>query len=123
MQLTRNFQLSEFQCPCCGASPDPESAEFKFFVGKLQEIRDLCRFPLKINSGFRCKKHNKSLPNSSSNSSHLIGLAADIAIANDYARLIFLSSAIKCEIKRIGIAKTYIHLDIDDDKNNAIWVY
>jgi zinc D-Ala-D-Ala carboxypeptidase len=123
MQLTKNFTLEEFQCPCgCGASPDPENYEFKYFVGKLQEIRDLCKFSLKINSGFRCKKHNAKV-GGKKDSSHLLGIAVDIAIANDYTRLAFLSSAIQVGIKRIGIAKTYIHVDVDDGKDNAVWLY
>lgn len=123
MYLTKNFNLEEFQCPCCGKTPDPESYEFKYFVGKLQDIRDLCKFPLHINSGFRCKKHNKSLPNSSPNSSHLIGLAVDIAITNDFARLMFIRYAIECGIRRVGIGKTYIHVDTDFNKNDSIWLY
>ena len=123
MKLSRNFQLSEFACKCgCGQMPDPDSAEFKYLASKLQEIRDDCRFPLQINSGFRCKKHNKKV-GGASDSSHLKGLAVDISITNDYARLVFMESAIKAGIRRIGIAKAYIHIDTDDDKNNAIWVY
>jgi zinc D-Ala-D-Ala carboxypeptidase len=122
MQLSKNFTLAEFQCPCCGSSPDPDNAEFKYFVGKLQEIRDLCKFSLKINSGFRCKKHNSKV-GGEKDSSHLTGLAVDIAINNDYTRLAFLSSAIQVGIKRIGIAKTYIHVDVDDSKDNACWLY
>jgi zinc D-Ala-D-Ala carboxypeptidase len=122
LQLSKDFTLEEFRCPCCNATPDPESLEFKYFVGKLQEIRDMCRFPLKITSGFRCVKHNKKV-GGEKDSSHLLGIAVDIAINNDYTRLAFLSSAIQVGIKRIGIAKTYIHVDIDDGKDNAVWLY
>ena len=123
MQLSKNFQLSEFACKCgCGQMPNAESLEFRYLVCKLQSIRDACRFPLIINSGFRCPKHNKK-EGGESDSSHLIGLGADISITNDYARLAFLQSAIRNDIKRIGIGKTYIHVDVDDAKSDASWVY
>jgi uncharacterized protein YcbK (DUF882 family) len=91
-------------------------------VCKLQTIRDDCKFPLGINSGLRCAKHNKKI-GGASDSSHLVGLAVDIKITNDYSRLVFLKSEINAGINRIGIAKLYIHIDTDDSKNNAIWVY
>lgn len=123
MQISKNFQLSEFACKCgCSQMPDPNSLEFKHLVCKLQTIRDECKFPLKITSGYRCQKHNKSI-GGKSDSSHLVGLAVDIEIKNDYSRLIFLESAIKAGIKRIGIAKDFIHIDTNDTKNNALWIY
>jgi len=122
MYLTRNFNLEEFACPCCLKAPDPESFEFKYFVGKLQDIRDLCKFPLHINSAFRCKSHNKAV-GGVKNSSHLLGIAVDISITNDFARLMFIRYSIECGIRRIGIGKTYIHLDTDFNKNDSIWLY
>ena len=56
-------------------------------------------------------------------STHLIGLAVDIVINNGFTRLILIASAIEVGIKRIGIAKDFIHIDTDSDKDNAIWVY
>lgn len=122
MQLSKNFELSEFACKCCGQTPDPNDHEFRYFVSILQEVRDLCKFPLKIVSGYRCEKHNKKV-GGVKDSSHLKGIAVDIEITNDYSRLILIQSALEVNIKRIGISKTFIHLDIDDTKNNAIWVY
>lgn len=123
MRLSQNFNLEEFACKCgCGQMPDCNSSEFKDLVSKLQKIRDLCKFPLKINSGFRCKKHNKKV-GGSVNSSHLVGLAVDVEIKSDYSRLVFLESAINVGIKRIGVAKSYIHIDVDKTKDDACWVY
>ena len=122
--LSINFTLEEFQCHCgCGLKPNQYSLEFKDFVIKLQAIRDKCGFPLHINSGIRCKKYNDSLSDSVSDSSHLKGIAVDIAIADDYSRGIFLDAVYKIEIHRIGIAKRFIHIDVDKTKNNAAWLY
>ena len=121
MQLTKNFALEEFACPCCGQMPDPENHEFKYFVGKLQEIRDLCRFPLHINSGFRCKQHNKDV-GGVRDSSHLIGLAVDIEITNNFTRYLFLKSCFEVGIKRYEIARNYIHIDVDDSKDDMFMI-
>ena len=44
----------------------------------LQPLRDACGHPLKVNSGYRCKKLN-DLVGGSKNSQHTKGQAADIA--------------------------------------------
>ncbi len=44
----------------------------------LQPLRDACGHPLKVNSGYRCKKLN-DLVGGSKNSQHIKGKAADIA--------------------------------------------
>jgi len=54
--LTRNFSRSEFACPCCGrADVDMRLVE------ALQELRDLAGVPVRVNSGFRCAKHNREV--------------------------------------------------------------
>jgi zinc D-Ala-D-Ala carboxypeptidase len=123
-KLSANFSLEEFECHCgCGLKPNQDSLEFKEFVIKLQAIRDKCGFPLRINSGIRCKKYNDSLPNSVPDSAHLKGLAVDIAIMDDRSRGIFLDAVYKIEIHRVGIDKRFIHIDADKTKNNATWLY
>lgn len=70
--LTKNFNRSEFQCPCgCGEQfVDPELAE------KLQAVRDKLGKKIKITSGYRCLKHNQSV-GGGTNSRHRYGMAAD----------------------------------------------
>jgi len=49
----------------------------------LEPIRELLGgIPLKIDSGYRCKELNDSLPHSSKTSQHLIGQAADLLPQN-----------------------------------------
>jgi hypothetical protein len=38
-------------------------------------------------------------------------------------RSILLPALIHAGFTRIGIAKTFIHADVDDKKPNAIWLY
>jgi hypothetical protein len=54
MRLTKDFQLAEFACPCCGlANPSME------LVQALQEYRDILGVPVRITSGGRCAASNE----------------------------------------------------------------
>lgn len=103
------FTLSEFDSP-----DDPGSGSLmdEHFLATLEEIRRICNFPFIINSGFRTIRHNIAV-GGKPNSAHLRGLAADISITDSSKRFTILSVALYLGIKRIEIAKTWIHLDID----------
>ena len=47
----------------------------------------------------------------------------DIHCNDGAERLRIVRALIKAGFKRIGINKTFIHVDMDVDKNNSIWVY
>ena len=80
--LTTNFTRKEFRChgnDCCMNSA-PINMDL---VRALQELRDLLGLPLKVRSGFRCRKYNKSI-GSEDTSQHICGNAADIEIPRGY---------------------------------------
>jgi hypothetical protein len=56
-------------------------------------------------------------------SSHLIGRAADIHCTNTGKRLKIIEALSMVGFRRFGIAKTFIHVDNDDQKKPAIWLY
>lgn len=75
--LTKNFSRSEFACKgavCC----DHSSPVSRRLVRGLQALRVVVGAPLTITSGFRCRKHNKSV-GGAADSQHTHGTAADIA--------------------------------------------
>ena len=93
------------------------------FLAKLDEARELAGVPFKINSAFRTPEHNTKI-GGKPNSSHLKGLAVDISVTNSRHRFIVLEALIKVGFNRIGIAKSFIHVDDDKDKSNeVVWVY
>jgi len=93
------------------------------FIEKLDKARDIAGISFVINSGYRTKAHNKKV-GGKSNSSHLLGLAADIHCADNGSRHTILNALISVGFHRIGIAKTFIHVDMDNTKpSNRIWVY
>lgn len=121
-KISPNFYLDEFECKCsCGANDISMD-----LVKRLQEVRDVLGEPMKITSGIRCISHNASPGvGGSANSSHLEGngTAVDIACGNSVFRQKLLK-AIMPVMDRVGIAKTFIHCDIDPDKTaGVVWLY
>lgn len=121
--MAKYFQPREFECKCgCGLNNmDPK------LVALLDIIREHAGpppgTPLLITSGCRCRAHNKA-EGGSPTSSHLTGHAVDIRAYSDATRFKIIASALLHGVNRIGIARTYIHLDNDPTKTpNVMWVY
>ncbi len=119
MRLSKNFDTSEFACPCCGG--ENISGELTF---KLQALRDLVRKPIQILSGYRCEKYNREIKGYIK-SPHIGGLAADIWVKNfDYKKLAKLAEKVK--FKRIGLYpfshSKFIHVDVQPPKPNQAWI-
>ena len=113
------FTLDEFDCPSHkGSGVNMDSN----FLAKLEEAREIAGIPFKITSGYRTKSHNEEV-GGVPNSSHLIGVAADISVSSGADRYVILNALIRAGFKRIGVAKTFIHCDTDDSKPNSVWTY
>ena len=94
----------------------------------LDMVRDKFDKPIHITSGYRTKEYNESLAargyKASPNSSHCKGLAVDIACNNSIDRYHLINCLLDVGFKRIGIADSFIHVDIDTDKaKEVIWTY
>jgi zinc D-Ala-D-Ala carboxypeptidase len=121
----KHFKESEFDCPCEKGSG--EKMDIGFII-KLDKCRELAGIPFKITSGYRCEEYNEKLRQkglkASKNSSHLKGVAADIAVKNSGDRYKIIQSALRVGFTRIGIGKNFIHLDTDENKSqDVIWHY
>jgi len=121
----RYFNHTEFD------SPD-ELGSGKQMSEEILDMLDLARAkfdkPIKITSGFRTEAYNKDLKargyKASSKSSHLKGLAVDIHCNNSKDRFELVDILLDVGFNRIGIANTFIHADIDEDKpSHVIWTY
>ena len=75
-----------------------------------------------VTSGYRCLKHNQEV-GGVPDSAHTKGLAADISCKDGAYRLKLVLQALKSGIMRIGIGKTFVHIDIDHSKPDSIWLY
>lgn len=92
-------------------------------LNMIDRARALYGKPIVVNSGFRTESHNKKVGGVSS-SSHLKGLAIDVACIRSKDRFEMLTALIEAGFNRIGVASTFIHVDIDKNKSqNVIWTY
>lgn len=72
-----------------------------------------------FSSGYRCKECNEEV-GGAVNSAHLFGKAVDIAPIDSYQRYKIVAFATTKGVRRIGIAKDHIHLDLDESKKQQI---
>ena len=92
------------------------------FLKKLDEAREYAGIPFAINSAYRSPTHPLSIKNPTS--SHIKGLAVDISVKDSKTRFKILDALIAVGFTRIGIANSFIHVDLDFDKSqNVIWTY
>ena len=92
------------------------------FLCKLDEAREYAGIPFIINSAYRSPEHPLSISNPTS--SHIKGLAVDISAKDSRQRFLILDALFMVGFNRIGIAGTFIHVDLDIDKSqNVIWTY
>ena len=78
---------------------------------------------LEFSSGFRCKECNTKA-GGSKNSAHLRGLAVDILADTSAERFLLVSAAVRLGFSRIGVAKGFVHLDVDTSLPNfMMWLY
>ena len=114
------FKLSEFD------SPDEVGSGKKMdkdFLLKLDYARGIAGIPFKINSGYRTQEWNMKV-GGRFGSSHKKGLAVDIGYTGSRERYLILSALMQVGITRFGIAKGFIHCDVDKAKDpDVIWLY
>ena len=115
------FTIAEFDSP---DEPGSGVNMHQELLELLDEMRTIYGKPIVITSGYRTTQYNATLKNASKNSSHLKGLAVDIAIADSNQRYEIIRIAMLLGIKRIGTGKGFVHIDIDASKpSNVNWVY
>ena len=118
--MSKYFSPSEFKrcTPSCSIEQmDPA------FLSKLDQVREVAGIPLVLNSAYRSQEW-EAQHGRAGTSAHCQGRAVDIR-CNSYAnRYRIVRAALACGIRRIGIAKTYVHLDASPShQQNVIWDY
>lgn len=111
-----HFKDSEFDCKCgCGRNNIKGS-----FILLLNRAREIAGVPFIITSGCRCEKHNETVGSASKN--HVDGKAADILCTDGWNRLRIIRALLEVGFIRIGIHKSFIHVD-NMDLPASMWVY
>ncbi len=113
------FPKDELVCKCgCGLyNFSPWLLKF------INEIRRRLGRPLIAKSGCRCVPWNLH-EGGAETSDHLTGEGVDLKAIHSHTRYIILEEAFKAEIRRIGLATTFLHIGIN--KNNpqeVFWIY
>lgn len=116
----KHFQHSEFDSP---DQPGSGTLMDEHFLAVLDNMREQAGIPFAINSGYRTQAHNMKV-GSTPNSAHTRGMAADIQATTSRERYLIIAAAMLNGIKRIGVGKTFVHIDIDTTLPwPCIWVY
>ena len=116
----KNFKTNEFDSPDEIGSGNLMD---KRFLEMLDNAREIAGVSFRITSGYRSKAHNKKV-GGVPQSSHRLGKACDIACTSSRHRFKIVNALIEAGFNRIGIADTFIHVDLDFDKTqNVIWTY
>ena len=126
MAKYKHFTYSEFDCK--SGVGQGEIFMKDAFIKMLDDARIIANTPFIITSGYRTKEYNAELIKkgykASPNSSHCKGVAADIKITNSYTRFKIIQALVMVGFKRIGVAKDFIHCDLDFEKQqNILWTY
>ena len=114
------FNIDEFDSP-----DEPGSGQFMDdeFLEMLDNARHMAGIPFIINSGYRTKEHNRSV-GGKKNSAHLDGFAADISATTSRERMWIVGALLEAGFNRIGIGRTFIHVDNDPHKpEEVMWHY
>ncbi len=111
MQLTKNFNSSEIECPCCSALVYAQNA-----LDRLQILRTKIDKPFIINSGYRCRFHNEAV-GGAKDSRHLYGSAFDISTKafDSYLMWDLINEAMHNGFSCI-IYSSWVHLDLRPGK-------
>lgn len=104
VQITEHFHLREFECKC---GVCPYTLMSVDHVTRLQGLRNALKLPIKINSAYRCPKHNEA-SGGEKYSMHMFGLATDIAVVGLDPAVVASHSR---EFEGVGIYDTWVHLD------------
>ena len=118
-EIPSYFTDKEFACKdgCGDSKMDPG------FVDMLNKARHIAGKPWRVNSGKRCVANNKA-SGGVKGSAHTKGMAVDISAPNGAKKYEIVKAAMEAGFTRIGIGKSFVHLDNDITKpQNTIWLY
>lgn len=107
IQISQNFSLHEFQCPCCKRVMLHER-----LLEYIQGLRSAINSTIMITSGYRCPTYNQKI-GGALRSYHMYGLAVDI-ITPEYPLLEAYYLAQDLGFTGFGFyeKRQFIHLDI-----------
>jgi uncharacterized protein YcbK (DUF882 family) len=120
--LSDHFSKSEFKCSCGCGYGTREGDVSEALLDLLERMREEYG-PIRLTSGCRCAQHNAAV-GGVPNSAHTRGTAADIFCFGGRTRRELVDLAVVCDAAGIGVAKTFVHVDVDDVLSRpSAWSY
>jgi len=121
MEKWKNFKLDEFRCRCgCG-----HAEVHSDLLDLLQTARENLG-PIQITSAYRCPSHNDKVSSTGLAGPHTTAMAVDIHVSNSQHRKSLIDWFAK-RVTGLGIAKTFLHIDIIPPSQLAhrpnAWIY
>lgn len=125
------FTTEEFECKCGCGFGSKESDISRELIEKLNILRKHYGRALYVNSGARCRKYNDSKAvKGNMRSAHLPHTqtgqcrGVDLRVRYGSERYDILKLAFALGWERIGIAKSFVHLDVAWDLPKEVtWLY
>ena len=120
---TKNFQVKEFACKHGGENKIDQRV-----LNMAQKIRDELGVPVRVNSGYRCEKHNASV-GGVKGSYHTKGLAADLSSSAGAAKIFSAVQKLwkSGELEDLSYCiyyakKNFVHIDCGKTRKNVFEV-
>lgn len=118
--MSKYFKGVEFKRCSPSCSIDDMDAEF---LALLDKVREDAGIPLVLTCAFRSSAYDKA-KGRTGNSAHCKGKGVDIKALSSQTRMKIVQSALKNGITRIGIGKTFVHIDNDKSlPQGCMWDY
>ena len=116
MQVTKNFNLNEFNSKCGRPMPENIKKNIIELINNLQVIRDEVKVPISITSGYRSPEHNAKVKGAK-DSQHVKGTAVDFKVQGLTPKQVAviverLINEGKIKHGGIGIYPSWVHYDI-----------
>jgi len=105
--MFKYFKIEDFDCQETGNNEMVEE-----FIHRLDELREACGFPFIVTSGYRDPKGHPIEKRKARPGTHAQGIAADIRVSGGAQRRKVVEKAIELGFNGIGVAKTFVHVDI-----------
>lgn len=120
MIKSRYFKEKEFAA--CSPSCSLQDMQ-QHTMDKLDFAREIAGIPFVLNSAYRSQAWEKAKGRTGTGA-HTAGCAVDIRCNSSADRYKIISALLEVGFTRIGIGKTYIHVDDDSTKpQQVIWHY
>lgn len=111
-------KLSELNFKYCNPASSVDELNPKL-VDRIILAQRMCGEQFIITSAYRSQGYERSKGRKGS-SSHCKGLAVDVSAVNSHLRFKIVAGCILAGFPRLGIGKTFIHIDIDETKPHPI---